>query len=280
MASGNDESPSSANASLNSAADLLEFEYRRPRPAGEIPWTEIGSGSAFACSCLPPILVTLYSLRQLIVAFLNGSFGVGGFQKPAETFIAAIAASLLASGLIFIAACFVALVVLPALGLSMRWLGIRGRLTPISCFGGGCVAFGVATPCWAIAEFSLYHIESWIILLLLPALATLVGQLGSGLLAISNEAVPWLSKRRSKQPTAGDEPIRFSLQQLLLLMVLASLVLTGLRYAGLLRTQVLAAITVWSLYQFGSLWLAVRLVDWQQRRIVRRMLSSAPGRST
>jgi len=238
----------------------MEHEYFRPRPAEGFRWAQFGVGVALAGGAMPVLLGMFGLVVTAIFTLVSPNVDLGDFGRSLPILIGlAVVGPFFATP---IAGC-VALLVLPVLSVLVALLGIRVRQTPMACFAGGVVTL---VCCWFVWTVPY---PPWIVLLIFPGLATLVGQLGSGYMAMYAETLRCRNSFPKTLPVQSQfepEAKRFSTRQLLGLTTVASLLLAGLQMTGLLTPHVMVRLAVWAVLQLPMLWIATKLIDGRYRR--------------
>jgi hypothetical protein len=180
--------------------------------------------------------------------------------------------------------------VLPFVYFFVRSLGLRGSIIRLGAFGGGLVGFVAVMPLlnWILFEAPQNWQQQVFIVLVGPALATLLGQTGGAWgawrvgryeRAVAKASV---SDKRNSQGSANElrdssgatARFQFGVRHLLVISLWVSLLLTAIRLSGFGFGFGLMLLFGWAVYQAVILWIGGVVVAWIVRWRARRQSRS------
>lgn len=261
-------------------------------------WWLIAVGSILAAGIYPLLLIpigTIIYFAENLAALTSNPANSSAILTEVIKFC--LFMPLFSLGCLFWLSAIAALI-LPVLHLVVRSLELRVSFTRLGAFTGGLLVFFATFPMWLDWPRNAGSWEVARVLLLGPAVATIVGQIGGayGGLRASRRAehqskvrqrlmkLGWREPAVYDIPRDANEPstnkyrpwFRFRTSHLLWVAAWISLLLAAIRSVGVRFETVLPVIFGWLLYQTVTLWLGAVLV----RRIAPWWASRWQGRST
>lgn len=233
----------------------VRSDYWHPCDPDQVSWPHVGLGAALGAFCLPWVGVVI----AIVVCLVTDPIAIG------EVLGYGFFGSLIGGAMLCCYVGFVALPVLPVVYLAAMLIRLRVRETPMACFTGGLLALVSSLPLWVTAPD-----PALIPLTIGLAVATLAGQVGSGYAAMLYELSASGVWERKRQGNREEATSRFTLRQIMGVMVVASVLLAVLRACDLLTTRVGALLAGWATVQLGTLQVAVAIVDARWMRLAKR----------
>lgn len=251
-----------------------------PTPWGQLilhPWGRLLLGCGAAGAVYPAIALTLLGVIMGGHWFLQG-----GTIKPQD--LGSALRVIGAGGMFtvvggFFGACYAMLVslhVLVVVWLGVRLLGIKSGWPDVGAFSGGLTAFVCMFPlgyetCVGLLRFPTNFFSDLgmylLATLLGPMLAIFCGQVGGLRAGMATDRTNPDSD--GSQASAPWPKLSFSLQQMLGLTVLASLLLAALKLSGLFTGATLLLVSCWLVWQtvsrYPAAWVARRVGGVQLR---------------
>jgi hypothetical protein len=259
-------------------------------------WTSIGRRIILAGALFPLIFMLCTNTISLVVGLLSGRIWITAVPSAIVGFLFALAAAgIVGGGIGFIWTSLATVITLPVLHLAVWSMNIRADWLKLSAFAGGLVAF-IATLPVSVAVTSILgaggpRAPFGVMFLLVPAIATIVGQYGAltgGRRAVYTREAKNASRRaliaigRSRFNFDGarlegeGDPARFQfrISHLLWLGLWMSLLFSAIRLSGMSFGIFFIVLLVWLVYQwmtlfFGAMWskhVLPRCRAWRQRR--------------
>jgi hypothetical protein len=239
-------------------------------------WTSIGRRIILAGVLFPLVFVLFTNTISFFEGILNGRVWITAAPPAIVGFFAALAAFGMIGGVIgFVWTCLATVITLPVVHLAVWSMNIRADWLKLAAFAGGLVAFIATLPC-STALPSIMSAgappRAFRVVLLIPALATIVGQYGGlsgGRRAVRMRDAKTASRRAliaigSSRFNFDDasiadeaEPARFQfrISHLLWLGLWVSLLFTAIRLSGMGFEVFLSVLLAWLLYQWTTLFL-------------------------
>ena len=250
--------------------------------------SNIGPAIALAGAAYPLLLAFCYVIAAF-AALITSNCTWSDFS---EAVIGTLVGSFFGAGFGLIWTTIVVFAILPLVYLFVRSLELRGRIVRLGAFCGGLVGFVAVMPFLILfmsdAHYSL--MECAVVLLLGPALTTIVGQLGG---AWGGWRTRWCERAVARTAIGGEKMpeelpannlenngapahsrLQFGIRHLLVVSIWVSLLLTAIRLSGLNYRFVLMLFVGWLVYQMATLWAGGRLLGWIGRWKARRQTRS------
>jgi hypothetical protein len=272
--------PRSGGTSSSRVSELLAKQFAEGL-------NNIGPGIALAGAAYPLLLAFGYPVVAFVY-LLTSRATWGDFN---EALIGPLLFSLFGAGIGLVWATIVAFAILPLVYLFVRSLELRGSIVRLGAFCGGLVGFVAVMPFFigAMSGITDTLAEIALIVLLGPALTTIVGQLGG---AWGGWRTRWYERAVAQAAIAkrgrpeelpanistdyghpNHHRLQFGIRHLLVISIWISVLLTGIRLSGLDYRSVLLLIGGWSVYQMATLWVGGLLLSlfgsWKSRRQTR-----------
>lgn len=231
-------------------------------------WDMLGVTIALAGGAYPLVLLMLvWIVGACVVA---GRLFYGEVSALGEAAIGAGVSAVLA--LMFAGVCLLytgmaSVLVLPCTAGTLRLLGWRPKLPYLGAFCGGLIAFTCFLP-FVIFTSSVWDNPQHPQFLWYYAAGPLLGIL-CGLAAGAHAGVESERELELRGTPTNANGLKFSIKQMLAITVVASLLLTAMRMAGLLNARMLAYVTFWLVWQSLAMYPVVWLMRLRRRHAER-----------
>ena len=239
-----------------------------------------------------PLAITALLLVWFVLRFVMniGQMSPADFVELAIVPLYIVAYAIFVAGLGLIWTGVLSMITLPVVYWVVRSLKLHGNLIWLGAFAGGLVGFIAVLPftmslAWIAGPSELWHLL--IAIPLGPGLATVFGQIGGawggrrasqnlasyyGVVATSNsnmaaELASEVLDEANRIAASTQEPRwQFGLRHMMWLIVWLSLLLSAIRLSGIPFEYAVPLIAGWSVYQWLTLRVGRRLVQWRQQK--------------